>query len=414
MRTVKFITFGCKVNQYETQSIKEYFLANDFIEVKKGLADYYVINTCTVTHTADNKCIKAIKTAKRDNPEAIVAAIGCLAEKDIDILEEAGASVIIPHSKKYEIFNLLKPKTQNLTPSIWDFKVTDTNQGRAFVKIQDGCDNRCAFCKVNIVRGESKCRPYYSIEQEVQSLITNGIREIVLCGTNLGAWISTEIGFVGLLDRLSMLPGLGRIRLSSIEAPYVNKELINLIANNSKIASHIHIPFQCGDSEVLSAMNKHRASSEFYNQLIDDIRKQIPDCGISCDIMVAYPTETEKQFENTLSLIDQASSVRTHVFPFSPRPGTPAGELKELSSQIIKQRMEKAILCAQKAANKFMQSQLGKEYYAVFDTKQTEGKTYGYIDNYIRVVTDDNVPGRELIKVRLLGVSDGVMECQIL
>lgn len=401
MKTVKFHTFGCKVNQYETQAVREYFISNDFVEVKKGSADYYVVNTCTVTHVADSKCLKSIRQAKRENPEAVIVAMGCLAEKDEPILLESGATNVISHSNKHEIFNLLG-KTDG--HDIWDFKITDTKLSRAFVKIQDGCDNRCSFCKVNIVRGQSKCRPIESIILEVEELTAKGVQEIVLCGTNLGSWKLEAYDFSGLLAALTDIKLLGRLRLSSIEAPYVDAKLTDQLINNEKLAKHFHIPFQSGDSQVLRDMDKFAASRELYDQIINNIRAKSDDFGISCDIMVAFPTETEEAFENTLSLIKKSKSVRTHIFPFSPRPGTKAAGYKPLDNKTIMKRLEKAHLVAAQAKKDFMYSQIGKEHDVVFDTKVINGRTYGYSSNYLRVVADKTMPGKSILRYRAIDI----------
>jgi len=403
MKRVCFLTFGCKVNQYETQAMREYFLANGFCE-SEDTADLYVVNTCTVTHTADRKVLQAIRAAKRENPAAEVIALGCMAEKSEDAkrLRDAGVDLVIPNSRKEEIFSYCAPREGS---SIWDFSISRSDQMRAFVKVQDGCDNACAFCKVNQVRGHSRSRPYADVISEVKRLSDAGFEELVLCGINLGAWRTEGRTFVELLRGLSS-SGVKRLRLGSVEAPYVNDELIACIAESPYLAKHLHIPFQSGDSAVLKSMHKHAASREWYDGIIAKVRRAMPNAGISCDIMVGYPTESQEAFENTLSLIRAAQSVRTHIFPFSPRKGTPAFDLKPLDGNVLKERMQEASAVAAETLRSFAFEQAGKETTAVFDTIESDGLTYGYADDYLRVAARGVEPSKVLRRIRLESVAD--------
>lgn len=396
-KTFRLYTLGCKVNSYETQAIREYFLSNGFAEVKKGSADYVVVNTCTVTKSADDKSLYAVRSAKKNNPYALVIALGCLAEKDANLLEKAGADKIIPHSRKQEIFSVLKDGVINLPAGrqgvapaaeqrndIWDFKVTNTTLARAFLKIQDGCDNKCSFCKVNIVRGKSKSRPVQSIVEEFISLINIGKREIVLCGTNLASWSGDGVSFVDLLKQLVMLEGRFRIRLGSVEAPYVTEELVALIAGSPKLAQHIHIPFQSGSDAVLRYMNK-KVNKLYYFDIIDLIRRYMPCAGISCDIMVGFPGESDVDFQDTLDLLNKAQPVKTHVFTYSPRSGTEAYCLDVIAPDILIARVNAAEKSADKLAEKFKKTCFLGEEDVIFDARISSGSAFGYTGNYIRI-----------------------------
>jgi threonylcarbamoyladenosine tRNA methylthiotransferase MtaB len=396
MRRVCFLTFGCKVNQYETQAMREYFLANGYAECD-GAADLYVVNTCTVTSTADRKVLQAIRAAKRENPSAQVVALGCMAEKSDDAkrLRDAGVDLVIPNSRKEEIFSYCAPK---VGASIWDFSITRSDQARAFVKVQDGCDNRCAFCKVNQVRGASRSRPYDDVIAELARLSAAGFDELVLCGINLGAWREGARTFVDLL-RGAGASGVTRLRLGSVEAPYVTDELIACVATLPYLAKHLHIPFQSGSTEVLGSMHKHAATRAAYDRIIAAVRKAMPYAGISCDIMVGYPTEDEAAFEDTLSLITQAESVRTHIFPYSPRKGTAAFDLTPLHGDVLKERMQRATDAADRAFAAFADKLRGQATSAVFDTIEGDGLTYGYTDAYVRVCADGIEPSPRLRKV---------------
>ena len=390
MLKIKFYTLGCKVNQYETQAVREYFLSRGYQEVNKEPADFYIINTCTVTKTADTKSLKYIRRAKKESPNARIAVLGCLVEKNPELFEEEGVELWSNREKA----GIIESK------NIWDLKISQFHHNRAFVKIQDGCDNHCSYCKVSLVRGASISRPYKDIIREIEGLLNNGFREIVLCGINLGSWCYEDKQFIVLLRDLIALKNMGRIRLSSIEAQYVTQYIIDLAANEEKLCSHFHIPFQSGDSDVLKKMDKS-TGAKFYLDLIDKIRKNIPDCGISCDLMVGFPDETKEGFENSLKLLKHSQAVRTHIFPYSPRPGTKSYAWGRIDNKELKMRLESAQETAMEVSYEFRKSQLNKVFKVALDADSTKKSKMGYTDNYIRVTLDKSINSKDLFPAKI-------------
>ena len=263
MKTIKFYTLGCKVNQYETQAIREKFLRNGYSETTNNkIADTYIINTCTVTQKADLGSLSIIRKAKKENPKAVIIATGCLTELDKDRIKQISDSIkIIKNKDKFKISQ----------SSISDFK----GHARGFLKIQDGCENHCSYCKVPLVRGHSKSKPLTEVLKEARTLVGNGFKEIVLTGICLGAYgrdLNPKISLAGVISGLEEISALLRIRLSSIEARDISDELIRALSLSKKFCRHLHIPLQSGDDTILKKMNRNYTSKEYF-ELIKKIKK---------------------------------------------------------------------------------------------------------------------------------------------
>ncbi|MBM3244116.1 MAG: MiaB/RimO family radical SAM methylthiotransferase, partial [Candidatus Omnitrophica bacterium] len=364
----------CKVNQYDTQSIRERFLSHKFKEVKTGKADTYLINTCTVTQTADSKSREVIRRCVKENPKAKIIVTGCLVKRDSSMVSQIkGVSLIV--SKSF------------FSDGISGF----SGHTRAFLKVQDGCNNFCSYCKVPLVRGRSKSRPVTEIVKEAEGLARKGFKEIVLTGICLGAYgrdLKGKPDLAKVISALEKIKGILRLRLSSIEAGDVTDSLIRKLKNSKKLCPHLHIPIQSGDDGILKKM-KRRYSRIFYINLIKKIRKNVPSIAITTDCLVGFPGETEKSFSNTLSLIKKITPLKVHIFPYSPRKGTYAAEnFKVLvPSHIIKERSERlrawASLCRKKFIGKFK----GKKIPVIFEGLSKINPNYweGYSHNYIKV-----------------------------
>ncbi|MBM3252253.1 MAG: tRNA (N(6)-L-threonylcarbamoyladenosine(37)-C(2))-methylthiotransferase MtaB, partial [Candidatus Omnitrophica bacterium] len=347
MKKVKLFTLGCKVNQYETQAIREDFLKKGFKEAGNTKADIYLINTCTVTQAADRKSREYIYRSKRENPNAKIIVTGCYVENDRDsIAQIPGIDFIIANQLKDKIADIaLSPQKKFFyrNQKYLDLKISGfAHHSRAFVKIQDGCDNRCSYCKVSLVRGPSRSRKLESIIQETRELVDNGYKEIVLTGICLGAYgkdLKPKIELSSVIENIENLDGEFRIRLSSIEAKDITDKLIQKLASSKKICRHLHIPFQSGDDKILKLMNR-KYTARFYRELIKKVKKAVPEVAITTDIMVGFPGETKRHFKNTLEFLDEVSPSRMHIFSFSPRPGTAAYSLPhKIESKIVKQRL---------------------------------------------------------------------------
>jgi len=384
MKTIKFFTLGCKVNQYDTQSIREKFLSSGYKESgKNSKADTYLINTCTVTHRADSESLNLIRRAKKENPKAKIIVTGCLAELDSARIKKIGVNSIVKNKDKNKISNI---------NGISDFKA----HARAFLKIQDGCDNYCSYCKVPLVRGRSRSRPLSKIVQEAGRLVNKGFKEIVLTGICLGLYgkdLKPKMSLVRVIDRLEKIDGLLRIRLSSIEAGDVTKELIRKMKNSKKLCPHLHIPIQSGDDQVLKKMRRKYTSRDYLN-LIRRIKKQVPEAAITTDVLVGFPQEEEVNFKNTLDLVKKIAPLRTHIFPYSKREGTTASInfKKEVAPEVIKKRVfllkNLADMCSLKYRNKFLGRKLDVLIEGNF--KDNPFLWEGHTDNYLKVLVRSN------------------------
>lgn len=401
MRTIRFYTVGCKVNQYETQGIRQRFIEAGFNEVKDGQpADIYLINTCTVTHKADRGSRYFILKARRQNPKARIIVTGCLVEKDaLSLSDIKGIDFII--AKRFF------PEG-----SISNF----CGHTRAFLKIQDGCDNFCSYCKVPLVRGRSRSRPLNLIVQEAENLVKNGFKELVLCGICLGAYgrgLQNQIGLVNVIEELEKINGLLRFRLSSIEVADISNELVQKIAESQKLCRHLHIPLQSGDDEVLKMMNR-KYSQRDYLCLIQKIRSFIPEIAITTDVMVGFPGESQKNFQNTVRLIKEILPLKVHIFPYSRREGTIAANFKVTSSpELIRERVDYLKGIAETCAFKYKNRFLHKEMEVLIE-ERTKGISVfweGYTDNYIKILVESN----QNLKNQLISVtSDRILSHYIL
>lgn len=389
-------TLGCKVNQYESQAMRELLLKADFKEcLSKEIADIYIINTCTVTHKAEAESRYWAGIFHRTNPKAKIVITGCCAEKDSDAFSFLpGISNIIKNKDKGRIAEILQgqvetAKGQEKFLSITDFK----NHAKAFVKIQDGCSNFCSYCKVPSVRGPSISRAVKDILEEVRILTSKGFREIVLTGICLGAWgidFQDKASIVDVLKALNEVPGDFRIRLSSIEPKYVTDELLDFIAKNRRLCRHLHIPIQSGDDEVLARMNRPYTAQQL-KDIIIKARERVKDIGITTDVLIGFPGESDKNFRNTVNLIKDLQPVKTHIFPFSKRKDTAASTMaQEITRDVMKNRFQSMKIAAITASYLYREKFLHKSLDILVESKRERysSRLTGYSDNYIRIMFD--------------------------
>ena len=395
MKTVKFYTLGCKVNQYETQEMRERFQGAGFRQANNGRkADIYVINTCTVTQRADSESLNLIRRAKRANPDAKIIVTGCLAELDKDKIKAGGGiSLIVRNRDKNRIVQLLNGNNElNENNELKDKGISDFfGHTRAFLKIQDGCNNFCAYCKVPLVRGPSRSRPLNEIIEEARRLVENNFKEIVLSGICMGAYgrdLSRKVNLVDVIEALEDIEGLLRIRLSSIEAGDISDELICKIAESQKLCPHLHIPMQSGDSQILEKMNRRYTKTDYLN-LIYKLRSKVPQIAITTDVLVGFPGESEENFQNTVTLIKEVSPLKTHIFPYSRREGTPAANFEDqISPVIIKARIEQLKEIAGHSSLEYKKQFLNKEIPVLIEGRLREETDLweGYSNNYIKAI----------------------------
>ncbi len=373
-KTIKFFTLGCKANQYDTQSIRERFLKRGFQETLPGkLADYFLINTCTVTSGADQKSRQIIRRCIQINPQAKIIVTGCLAEHDWKLLANIpGIDLIVKKSFFPEGVSSFSQHT------------------RAFLKIQDGCSNFCTYCKVALVRGKEKSKPLDQVLKEAQALVANGYQEIVLTGICLGAYGRDFIKKIDLADcyaRLEEISGLKRIRLSSLEAGDISAKLLRHLAHSKKFCRHLHIPIQSGDNQILKSMNR-KYTRKKYLSLIKRIKRQIPGIAITTDCLVGFPGEGDKNFKQTLDLVGQIQPLKVHIFSYSTRSGTRAEHFSgAVKPEVINIRCKELERLSQECAEKFKCKFIGAQLSILIETRNKENPAYltGLTDNYLKV-----------------------------
>lgn len=409
MKLFRIKTFGCKVNQYETQAIREALLSAGFQEAEDGQkADLGIVNTCTVTSKADKDSREALRRFIREDPDAEIIAAGCYVEADPEVITAIDKRIkVVGNKDKLGIAGIVrgrrpllredKQTTYDIRHTICEFK----GHTKAFIKIQDGCNNFCSYCKVPHVRGRSKSRNPAEIEEEARQLIQNGYRELVLTGVCLGDFgkdLDGEAGLVQLVKRISDIEGGFRIRISSIELADVTDDLIDEMADSTKLCHHIHVPLQSGDDRVLKEMNRSYTVSEFIKR-IEYIRSKISDIAITTDVIVGFPEEDELNFKNTLDAVDKIRPSRSHIFTYSPRKGTTAFDMKDNVSPGVKGRRFKELKeLTDSLAEEFRQKAHHKRQRVLIENARDKrgGLLTGYTDTYIKVLVDgpDELMGR--------------------
>jgi len=425
---VKFITLGCRVNQYETQAMRE-ALAQAAVE-----GDFVIINTCTVTSEADRESRYWIRRARRENPKARIVVTGCGVERDrkeIESLPEA--DLVLSNRDKVNIAERLmqgcaSPAAQDAA-GIFSPLTISSSEGRtrAFVKIQDGCNHACAFCKVVMVRGRSRSRPLRDIVEELKRLSDSGYREVVFAGIQLGAYGLDPLTLPSpprgegkgegngrledVLEACSKIEGIERLRLSSIEPADVRPELIRALREILKCCPHLHIPLQSGDDEILMRMNR-RYRRGFYLDLIGRLRSELPDFCLTLDVMAGFPGETGEHFENTLRLLEEVRPAGCHVFPYSRREGTRAARLADLPAPVISGRVKALKAFAARMGEGVRRSFLGRTLPVLVENRNAAGQWQGHTPNFIKVYFETDAAedweGR-IVEVMLAAVSkDGV------
>ena len=417
MSTVAFITLGCKVNQFETETMEGLFKKQGYELVPAtDKADVYVINTCSVTSFGDKKSRQLIRRVRRLNDKAIIAVTGCYSQaapEQVKAIE--GVRVVLGTKDRAHIVEYVERAMEE--DGIID-KVDDIMQARefediplyempartrAFLKIQEGCTNFCSYCIIPFTRGPLRSRQLASVRSEAQKLLDNGFKEIVLTGIHIGAYGKDFKDGTSLYDaarEILDLPGLRRLRLGSLESIELSDELLELIESHPKFSHHLHLPLQAGSDAVLKKMNRHYNRDEF-TALLENVRRKVPDVAISTDIIVGFPGETEEMFAESLDYIRTLGFARVHVFPYSPRTGTPAAKMPDqVSEPVKKERVHRLQQLATDMAEDFHKRYLGTVQEVLFETNEN-GLTDGLTGTYIRVYTNDEVETGEIYKVKL-------------
>lgn len=397
-------TLGCKVNTYESNFIKDDLINKGYTEDED--ADIYIINTCTVTNTSDNKSLKVVRQVARKNPNAIIIVMGCMAQVNSTIIKDMeGVSIVIGNKYKSKIPELIDEYKQNKKQIIRiedlsnakfeDMELNNFDHTRAFVKIEDGCENFCSYCIIPYSRGPVRSKRPEVVIDEITNLVKNGHKEVVLAGIHTGHY-GTDLGtytFASLLKDIVKIDGLKRLRISSIEITELGNDFLEVLKNSSVIVDHIHIPLQAGTDTILHAMNR-KYDLKYYENKIKEIRAIRPNISITTDVIVGFPGETEENFIETMNTCKRIKFAKIHVFPFSLRRGTKAEELpNQISEEIKKDRCHRLIALSKDLEKEYMDLFVGKTMEFIPEVEK-DGYLIGHTGNYLLI----KVPGcRELL-----------------
>ena len=411
-----FYTLGCKVNSYETEVNIEVFKNNGYEIVPfEEEADVYVINTCSVTNTSDQKSRKIIREAVKRGNNAIVVVMGCYSQiKYMEASKIPGVSIVIGTNNKSKILDLIEEYKKNKKQIVKVFDLKDIkfedmnldkfeNHTRAFVKIQDGCNNYCSFCIIPYSRGNVRSKEKNLVIKEISTLAENGYKEVVLTGIHTGHYGLDlhDYDFSDLLRELEKIDKLKRIRISSIESVELNDKFMDTLKNSKKIVNHIHIPLQSGSDTILKSMNRRYNMDEFKN-IINKIRDIRPNIAITTDVIVGFPGETDELFMETYNSIKEIGFTELHVFPYSPRIGTPAAKMpNQVDGNIKKERVKKLIELSSELKNNYYKGLIGTEEELLVE-RYIDGYLVGHLTNYglCKVKSDEKLLN-EIFKVRL-------------
>ena len=404
---VAFATLGCKLNFSETSTIARCFVEAGYTRVaSSAVADIYVINTCSVTEHADKKCRNIIRKLHRQNPNAIIAVTGCYAQlKPQEVLEIEGVDLLVGADNKENLFMEVASLEGKRSAGHFSCGVSEVEtifpayssdeRSRSFLKIQDGCDYRCTYCTIPLARGSSRNIPLRNVVASAHDIAATGIKEIVITGVNTGDFgKSTGESFFDLLKDLEQVDGIERYRISSIEPNLLTEEIVRWISEGCKFLPHFHIPLQSGSDTILAAMRR-RYNTTIFRSRIEMIRRYMPFAFIGIDVIVGFPGEGEKEFEECYNLLAELKPSFLHIFPYSKRDNTPAALYEnQVSEKDKRERVAKLSKLSDKLHADFVKQNAGRTDEVLFESTVKGGKMFGYTRNYIRVEAPYN---RELI-----------------
>ena len=413
---VGILTLGCKVNMYESEFVAN-LLKNNGFEICDfhDMCDVYIINTCTVTNTSDIKSRKMIRQAIRNNPDACVVAMGCFIEANKDY-QIPGLDIVIGNKDKSKIVELIQEyfKKKNMIKDLYANRFTEfedmyikefPGRTRAFVKIQDGCDNFCSYCIIPFVRGKCRSKDKDKVISEISDLVSNGYQEIVLTGIHTGTYGSDkDYDFADLLSEVVKINGLKRLRISSIEITELNDRVLSIIKDNDVIVDHLHIPLQAGSDEILKLMNR-KYDLDYYFEKIEEIRKIRPMISITTDVIVGFPGEDEKLFEKTIETCKKIGFAKIHVFPFSLRNGTKAEKLpNHLSNEEKKKRSRRLLEVSKELEIDYFSKFMGTSESVLIE-QYRDGYSYGHTGNFLNVKIEGKLEHNKFYDVLITDIS---------
>lgn len=414
---VGIYTLGCKVNTYESEYVLSELKKNGYsINKFDDVNDIYIINTCTVTNNSDSKSRKMIRHARKLNKDACIVAMGCFIEYNKNKIEELmpEIDIIIGNKEKKNIVKLIKEffdKKEKLNTLTNDFDNefedmyidTFNTRTRAFVKIQDGCENFCSYCVIPKVRGKCRSKKMDVALKEIETLVKNGYKEIILTGIHTGNYgVDLGLTFADLLREIVKIDGLKRLRISSIEITELTDEVLDIIKNNKVIVNHFHIPIQSGSDKVLKVMNRKYDTKKF-KEIINKLRSIVPDVSITTDIITGHPGENDEEFKNTLETVKEIEFSKLHVFPYSIRENTPSSKLPQIPDYLKKEQTDKLLELSREFEIKYMKKFLNKNLEVLFEVNK-DGYSYGHTTNYLAVKVIGTFKSSTIKNVKLINV----------
>lgn len=429
-KTVAFHTLGCKLNFSETSTIARSLLEQGFEKVSfDKAADVYVINTCSVTENADKECKQIVKNALNANENAFIAIIGCYAQlKPDEISNIEGVDVVLGASEKFKLLNYINLSGKQKHAEIHNCEIDDVtnfigsyslgDRTRSFLKVQDGCDYSCTFCTIPLARGKSRSDTIANAVENAKKIASNGVKEIVLTGVNLGDFgygeeidpatkKRKEYNFLDLIKALDEVEGIERIRISSIEPNLLSNEVIEFVAQSKRFAPHFHIPLQSGNNEILSKM-KRRYKRELYAERVTKIKQLMPDCCIGVDVIVGFPGETHEHFLDTYNFINSLEVSYLHVFTYSERENTEAVLMPNSIEFAERKKRNKMLrVLSSKKLRQFYESQLNKPLTVLFEHENKNGFLHGFTQNYVKIAHPfDEKLANKLLNVKTASISE--------
>lgn len=407
---VKAVTLGCKVNSYESEFIISKFLKKGY-ELADNDSDIYIINTCSVTNTSDAKSRKIINKISREHPDAIIVVMGCMIEAHRDYQND-NVSIIIGNKDKSKVVDLVERYLEKRKPlkflyddfdkKFEDMFIENMNEHtRAYVKIQDGCENFCSYCIIPYTRGCQRSKQPEKVICEIKRLVQNGYKEIVLTGIHTGHYGSDlNTTFSSLLREICKIKGLIRLRISSIEITELDDEFLKVLNDEKIIVDHMHIPLQSGSDTILKNMNR-KYLTNYYEKKIAKIRKIRPNISITTDIIVGFPGETEQLFNETIEFSKKIQFTKIHVFPFSVRKGTKAELMdNQIPESVKKERVKILTNLSQELEKKYLDKYINQIVEVLIETNK-ENISIGHTANYLKVKIFNNIKPNTLIKVKI-------------
>ena len=422
-KTFNILTLGCKVNLYESEAVEEIFESRGFERDEKN-ASVYVINTCTVTNMSDRKSRQMISRARKDNPEAIIAVMGCYSQvKPEDVAKIEGVDIILGSRNKEEVVDLCEDMLQNKEAidqvisvseekTFEDLQISNqTEMTRAYMKIQDGCNMYCSYCLIPYARGNVVSRPMDSIIKEAERLGSNGFKEIVLTGIHVASYgkdFKDGTSLIDVIENVAKVDGIKRIRLSSMEPRHITKDFLERMKATGKACDHFHLSLQSGSDDILKAMNR-KYDTKTFKEKVDLIREVFPNAGLTTDIIVGFPTETDQNHKDTMAFVDRIKFAKTHLFKYSQRDGTNAATMSgQVNGNIKKDRLKDLEKIEETNRKEFLEKQIGQSLSVLFESKSDiKGFKSGYSTNYLRVnVKDPSIKDNEIFDIKITGIEN--------